>query len=87
MKNNNEKIIKACAFCEHATFLLTTETVPALSLLKTNLSEENIQLTCPYKKNAAPDFVCRRFRFDPLKYRPHKMSVIPTLDEDALLLN
>ena len=87
MNKKNEKIVKACAFCKHAIFTFPEEKSPALTFLKADFSDETISLHCPYKKNATPDFSCRRFCFDPLKYRPSKMLAIPTLDEETLILD
>ena len=91
MKAKNERIVPICAFCEHARIapVENEKAVPPLLFsLKADLyEEEHAVLTCPYKKEAAPDFSCRRFRFDPLKYRPKAAPAMPTLDEDALLLD
>lgn len=90
MKIKNEKIIKSCAFCVHAKFRFEQtddNQSPCLAFLQANAMEDDVTLTCPYKKKAAPDRACHRFCFDPLKYRPQKMPSIPTLDTDALILD
>ena len=90
MKEKNERITALCAFCEHA--ILSPKNIdggiPALVTIKADVFDEDaILLTCPYHKEAAPDFSCRRFSFDPLKYRPKKAPSITTLDEESLLLD
>ncbi len=89
MMKKNESIVSVCAYCTHARIEkagLDDRTPPLLFSLHADLSDhQKAKLTCPYKKKAAPDYTCRRFRFDPLKYKPKKAPPIPTLDEDALL--
>lgn len=90
MKKENERIVRACAFCVHARLTPSADTLtpPLLfSLHADAFDEECVHLTCPYKKQATPEFSCRRFCFDPLKYRPKKAPPPPVLDEDALLLD
>ena len=91
MKTKNERIVPICALCEHARITPKEDenTVAPLlfSLTADPFDEECVSLACPYKKDAAPDHSCRRFRFDPLKYRPKAAPTLPSLDEDALLLD
>lgn len=91
MKNENERIVRTCAFCIYASLTPARpeeDTPPLLFSLRADaFDEDTVTLTCPYKKQAAPDFSCRRFRFDPLKYRPKASPPLPTLDEDTLLLD
>lgn len=90
MKPKNEAIPRSCALCVHASFQLTegdAETPPLLRFLKQDGMIDEISLLCPYKKQASPAFSCRRFAFDPLKYRPKAPKALGSLDEDALLLD
>jgi len=92
VKSKNDSIPRVCAFCEHATYTPTTDEVavipPLLFQLKAEvLDEDSVCLACPHHKDITPDFSCRRFSFDPLKYRPKKAPQIAKLDEDALLID
>ena len=89
MKRNNSAIHPSCALCKHATFRPTeghSPMPPLLFSLSANITDEEITINCPYKKNISPAFSCRRFCFDPLKYRPKKAPLLSPLDEDTLLL-
>ena len=90
MKRQNE-IPRTCALCKHVVFSYPNapaDTPPlALFLTMDASDEESVLITCPYKKGASAFFSCRRFRFDPLKYRPKKAPPIQTLDTDSLLLD
>ena len=90
MKSKTEAITPSCALCAHATFLPSDNaiTVPPLRILLTaDATEENMRILCPHQKDADPFFSCRRFSFDPLKYRPKKAPPLGSLDEDSLLLD
>lgn len=90
MKEKNERIATLCAFCEYAVLSPkgNEECIPALFALKADaFDEDTVLLTCPYHEEAAPDFSCRKFSFDPLKYRPKKAPSITKLDEESLLLD
>ena len=88
---HNEEIPRTCALCTHAV-LSYPESAPnapplALFLTEGTRDEERVKISCPYRKEACASYFCRRFRFDPLKYRPKKAPAIQALDEDALLLD
>ena len=94
MKESEEKAVKekepiprVCAYCQNARVLATkkTEAPPLLILLTDTLNGEDTVLLCPYKKNPSPDYKCRRFRFDPLKYRPKQMPTPFLLSADDVL--
>ena len=89
MKDKNESIAEICALCEHAVFTQTvTDSPPLLFFLKADaFDEDSVRITCPHHREAAPDFSCRKFSFDPLKYRPKCAPKITLLDEDALLID
>ena len=90
MKHKNESISPSCALCAHALFKACdadAQKPPLLFFLTANCMDEEAQIVCPYQKNASPSFHCRRFTFDPLKYRPKVAPKLGTLDEDALLLD
>ena len=90
MKKKSESIAPSCALCIHAKLIqhedLST-TPPALLSLNSNGMDGETRILCPYHKNVDPGFSCRRFSFDPLKYRPRQAPKIGSLDEDALLLD
>ena len=84
----NEKILRICAYCKHACLTRAEEpSLPPLLLTANLFEDDSVTITCRGKKAVAPDFSCRRFCFDPLKYRPKKKPPILALDEDALLLD
>ncbi|MBE6655396.1 MAG: hypothetical protein E7609_00800 [Ruminococcaceae bacterium] len=91
MKQKKPFIQPSCALCIHASLSPTEDTqkIPPLLLsLSHNVMNEGAgRILCPYKKTVSPSFSCRRFSFDPLKYRPKKAPVLGTLDEDSLLLD
>lgn len=90
MKRKNDSIQPSCALCKHAVFLPSENApnIPPLLLsLKANGMDEDISISCPHKKDASPAYSCRRFSFDPLKYRPQKTPKISALDEDTLLID
>ena len=90
MKQNQE-IPRTCALCQNAVFSYpgADECTPPLALFLNQdpADEERVQISCPYRKEASPFFSCRRFRFDPLKYRPKKAPPIQPLDESTLLFD
>lgn len=87
----NEEIPRICALCKNAVFSYpnAAEGTPPLALFLTSdpTNEESVSISCPYRKEASYAFSCRRFHFDPLKYRPKVAPSIQALDEDALLLD
>ena len=89
MKKQSEVILPSCALCVHATLTpKETECVkPLLFALTADAMKDDLQLLCPYNKEADPAFSCRRFSFDPLKYRPKQAPKLGTLDEEDLLLD
>ena len=89
MKNKSEAILSSCALCIHATLTpkVPDGAAPLLFALKADAMSDDVTLLCPYKKEADAAFHCRRFSFDPLKYKPKKAPSLGTLDEDALLLD
>ena len=90
MKRQNE-IPHTCALCKHAVFSYpsaSSDTPPLARFLNLDASDEEcVSITCPYKKEASAFFSCRRFKLDPLKYRPKKAPPIQSLDADSLLLD
>ena len=89
MKQKNNDILPSCALCAHAVFQPSdtpSEKPPFLFALTANVMEE-AQILCPFHKNADPAYHCHRYIFDPLKYRPHPMKEVGTLDKDSLLLD
>ena len=91
MKKKNEEIGRVCALCEHAIIKSATldeKTPPLLFSLTCDVfDEDTVKISCPYHKNITPDFSCRRFLFDPLKYHPKKAPAVSKLDEESLLLD
>lgn len=90
MKNKNESILPSCALCIYATLLPKdeeTEKPPLLFSLSADGMGGDVQIQCPYHESAEPAFACRRFSFDPLKYRPTKAPRIAPLDTDTLFLD
>lgn len=86
----NERIVRTCAFCKHACIALEGElrsSVPLISRTEAMQNGESVTLFCRGKKAVMPNHACRRFCFDPLKYRPKPKPQIVTLDEDSLLLD
>ena len=86
----NERIVRTCAFCKHACIALEGEShssAPLIFRTEAMQNGESVTLFCRGKKAVTPDHVCRRFCFDPLKYRPKRMPKISGLDEDSLLLD
>ncbi len=88
MKSKNERAPRLCAYCIHATIVTEKEEkVPLLATLKADPQKDGTLLQCRYRKGISADFSCRRFSFDPLKYRPRIAPPPSGLDEDALLLD
>ncbi|MBQ9736188.1 MAG: hypothetical protein IJV96_05335 [Clostridia bacterium] len=82
-----DPITRACAYCQHARFTCNgaNEAPPLVRLLDTAEDSEDTTVTCPYKKNVSPFDGCRRFRFDPVKYRPKPKPSPVSLSEDDIL--
>lgn len=90
MKKKSESILPSCALCIHAKLTRNeclSQRPPALLSLNSDGMDGEMQFFCPYHKNVDPGFSCRRFSFDPLKYRPRQAPKIGSLDKDALLLD
>lgn len=91
MKKKIDDISHICALCVHATITAVNAehgTPPLLFVLKSDpFDEAGVSLICPYHNNVAPSFSCRKFCFDPLKYRPQKAPAMQKLDEDMLLID
>ena len=87
----SEDLPRICALCKNAVFTYPSndKDAPPLALfLKSDpMDEERVLITCPYRKEVSCTSSCRRFRFDPLKYRPKKAPAIQALDAEALLLD
>lgn len=90
MKKKSESILPSCALCIHAKLARnegSSQEPPALLSLNSDGMDGETTILCQYHKKADPGFSCRRFAFDPLKYRPRQAPKIGSLDEDALLLD
>lgn len=71
-KKKSEDIERFCAFCELGT------PVPAPD-------GADFDVICPKKGVVRADFVCRRFRYDPLKRNPREKPSLPEFE--AVLLD
>lgn len=89
MKKQSEAILPSCALCTHATLISkkTESEKPLLFVLTADATNDDIQLLCPYKNEVNAAFSCRRFSFDPLKYKPKQAPALGALDKDTLLLD
>ena len=88
MKFKKEHIVPLCAYCIHATFVVGTNDEPSLlTTLHAHPQRDNTKIRCRYHKESSADFSCRRFSFDPLKYRPCIPPGTTQLDEDSLWID
>ena len=89
MKSKAERPLHLCAHCTHASFGSTEmgEELSFSAALRADPQRDETVLKCPYHKDISADFSCRRFCFDPLKYRPHTVPSPVLLDEEAVLLD
>ena len=81
MKKRHPSITPVCAFCQHAV-LAQPPDAPSFTFA---FPEEEVAILCPYRKNITYGDSCRRFCFDPLKYKPKSPPLLLSLSEEDIL--
>lgn len=69
-QRNDDRIERFCAFCEYGT------PVPG--------ADGGDDVVCPKKGVVRADYVCRKFRYDPLKRNPKEKPRLPDFQAVSL---